>query len=119
MVDDGAEGLAVVVDGVAEVVDGDGDVVDLGEQRVDLGRPGDLLGGVLAGHAGADGLMASSWLGAVAAEEGDLVLADLLAERGVVDAEALLGGEAEHADLALVQVVVHLVGGLADVWSSG
>ena len=37
----------------------------------------------------------------------------LLAELGVVDAEALLGGQAEHADLALVQVLVDLVGGLA------
>ena len=48
-------------------------------------------------------------------EQRDLVLADLLAELGVVDAEALLGREAQHADLALVQVLVHLVGGLADL----
>ena len=37
----------------------------------------------------------------------------LARELGVVDAEALLGGQAEDADLALVQVVVDLVGGLA------
>ena len=49
------------------------------------------------------------------AEEGDLVLADLLPQLGVVDAEAVLGGEAADAQLALVHVVVHLVGGLADV----
>src|SRR3954453_22324420 len=53
--------------------------------------------------------------GAVRAEEGDLVLADLGAELGIVDAEAFLGGEAQHADLALVAVVVHLVGGVADL----
>ena len=56
---------------------------------------------------------------AVPAEEGDPVLADLLPELGVVDAEALLGGQAQHADLALVQVVVDLVGGLADVGRAG
>src|SRR4051812_45502364 len=46
-------------------------------------------------------------------EESDLVFAHLLAELGVVDAEALLGGQAQDTDLALVQVVVDLVGGLA------
>ena len=34
-------------------------------------------------------------------------------ELGVVDAETLLGGQAEDADLALVEVAVDLVGGLA------
>src|SRR3954453_22041942 len=34
---------------------------------------------------------------------------------GVADAEAFGGGQAEHADLALVQVAVHVVGGLADL----
>src|SRR3954469_2525114 len=34
---------------------------------------------------------------------------------GVADAEALGGGQGEHADLAGVPVVVHVVGGLADL----
>src|SRR5688500_10306920 len=34
---------------------------------------------------------------------------------GVADAEAFGGGEGEHADLALVAVAVHVVGGLADL----
>src|SRR5258706_16148441 len=46
--------------------------------------------------------------GPMPAEQGDLVLADLVAERGVVDAEPLLRREAQHAELALVQVVVDL-----------
>src|SRR3954453_13594962 len=33
----------------------------------------------------------------------------------VADAEALFGGEGEHADLALVGVAVHVAGGLADL----
>src|SRR6188472_2400134 len=52
-------------------------------------------------------------LGAVAAEEGDAVFAHLLTQLGVVDPEALGGSEAQHPDLALVEVLVHLVGGLA------
>jgi len=39
----------------------------------------------------------------------------LFAFLGVADAEAFCGGEGEHADLALVGVVVHVAGGLADV----
>src|SRR5512132_3007921 len=59
------------------------------------------------------GLMSiSCGLGAVTAEERDLVFADLGPELGIVDAEALFGRQAEHTDLALVEVVVHLVGGL-------
>src|SRR3954447_5786942 len=38
-----------------------------------------------------------------------------VAELVVADAETLLGSEAEHADLALVLVVVHVQGDLADV----
>src|SRR5690242_7088997 len=57
--------------------------------------------------------MVSFLLGAVSAEEGDAVLAHLLTQLGVVDPEALGGGEAQHTDLALVEVLVHLVGGLA------
>ena len=39
----------------------------------------------------------------------------LLAELGVAHAEALLRGEGEDADLALVLVVVHVERGLADL----
>ena len=46
-------------------------------------------------------------------EQGDPVLADLGAKLGVVDAQPLGRGQAQHTDLALVQVVVHLVRGLA------
>src|SRR5687767_5265010 len=46
-------------------------------------------------------------------EQRDAVLTHLGPEVGVVDAEAFLGGEAQHADLALVQVVVDLVRRLA------
>src|SRR5437899_9103345 len=55
----------------------------------------------------------SSSVRSMPAEERDPVLADLLAELRVVDAVALLRRQAQHADLALVQVVVNLVGGLA------
>src|SRR5437867_3220405 len=55
----------------------------------------------------------SSSVRSMPAEERDPVLADLLAELGIVDAVALLGRQAQHADLALVQVVVDLVGSLA------
>src|ERR1700722_13273184 len=51
----------------------------------------------------------------VSPEQGDPVLPHLGAEFGVVDAETGLRGQAEHADLALVEVPVHLVGGIADV----
>src|SRR4051794_4365309 len=50
---------------------------------------------------------------AVPPEQGDLVLADLGPELGIVDPEPLFGGQAQHADLAFVHVVVHLVGRLA------
>src|SRR2546421_7991961 len=50
---------------------------------------------------------------AVPPEERDPVLAHLLAEREVVDAKPLPGSEGQHAELALVEVVVHLVRGLA------
>ena len=61
----------VVRDGRLEVVDGDGDVVDLGEQHAGDARPPPhrLPPGPGSGSGGASG--------AVAAEEGDLVLADL------------------------------------------
>src|SRR5436189_130114 len=52
-------------------------------------------------------------LGPVTPEQGDAVLADLGPELWVVDTEPLLGGETEHPDLPLVQVVVDLIGGLA------
>src|SRR3954463_3856256 len=58
------------------------------------------------------GLMSIS---SVPAEQGDAVLADLLAEGRVVDARALLGSQAQDTDLPLVQVLVHRVRGLADV----
>src|SRR4051812_5199223 len=48
-------------------------------------------------------------------EQRDLVFADLVSQLGIVDAEPLARRKAQHADLALVQVVVHLVGGLAGV----
>jgi hypothetical protein len=51
----------------------------------------------------------------VRAKDGDLVLADALALLRVVDALALLGRQAQHAELALGLVVVHREGGLADV----
>ena len=50
----------------------------------------------------------ASRLSRVPAEQRDLVEVPL-AHLGVGDAEALLGREHEHAELALVQVVVHLV----------
>jgi hypothetical protein len=42
----------------------------------------------------------------VAAEQGDAVLADVGTTLGVVDAETLARGQAEHTDLALVLVAV-------------
>src|SRR6266508_6245850 len=51
--------------------------------------------------------------GRVAAEDGDAVLPDLGSPLGVVDAEAIRGGQAENADLALVEVAVHRQGGVA------
>ena len=44
----------------------------------------------------------------VAPEDVDPVLADLRPQLGIGDAEALLGGQAEDADLALVEVVMDL-----------
>src|SRR5215207_5160621 len=44
--------------------------------------------------------------GTVATEDGDLVLPDLFAPLGVVDAETLLGSEAQDTDLALVLVAM-------------
>src|SRR4051812_25680206 len=46
-------------------------------------------------------------------EQGDAIFADGGAELGVVDAQAFVRRQAEHADLSLVQVVVHLIRRLA------
>src|SRR5579864_6278829 len=50
----------------------------------------------------------------VAPEQRDPVLAHSVTQLGVLDAQALTVGEAQDADLPLVEVVVDLVGGLAD-----
>src|SRR3954468_17771490 len=56
---------------------------------------------------------ASSRSGAVAAERGDAVLTHPGPQLGVADAQPVGRGQAAHADLALVEVVVDLVGRLA------
>ena len=48
-------------------------------------------------------------------EQCDLVLADLVAQLGVFDAQALLGGEAKHASLPLNLVVVHSQSRIAEL----
>ncbi len=62
---------------------------------------------------GANMTVRSRWhpsVGFRRAEDGDAVVADAGALVGIVDAEALVGRQAEHAELALVQVVVDLTG---------
>ena len=51
----------------------------------------------------------------MAPEERDAILSHLGAQLRVVDAEALLGCEAQHPELAFVHVLVHLVRGLTHV----
>src|SRR6266508_6079567 len=53
--------------------------------------------------------------GAVAAEQCDLVLADAVTLFRVLDAETLTGGEAEHADFALVLIAMDRSRGHTDL----
>src|SRR5688572_5907351 len=48
-------------------------------------------------------------------EQRDLVFTDLGPELGIVDAETFFRCQAQHADLPLVQVLVHRVRSLTDV----
>ena len=52
----------------------------------------------------------------MALEHRDAILAHALALLGIEHTLAVFGGQAQHAELALVLVVMDLVGGLAAYW---